>query len=328
MTIRKHSKKVGFAFVTGATCLALGLGACGKSSKSDDTTEETVSTTSTATSNSDLASENNLTVAVPTNLTLSAFPQTSAASLAGDQEAMNADDASAPTANANKTPEQEQKGNRDIQSGKAESCLPPVNKKEFKAPDEETCYEFDQEMIVGKNPSGKAYGTANGKNAKGEACLVSFGRSQIQKIKDPYDRMSGFRDAAICQARKEEHAKQKAAGTAEADIKIDLLPKNVGDSLDLTPYLKNALSKGGDAKSKVTSIKVTRLADVSSLPVYQTVFEMTDGDGNTRAMTLNHSPKDTKNEEFSGVLYFKVVPPAGKADLQQALALNLVSTTT
>jgi len=284
-------------------------------STSSQTSSTTASTSSTA--NSVVALINTLASAVPGNLNLTTFSTGTSASLNfDDEEAIElnlADDASKM---ATTSPADELKEKQGILKGTAESCLAAGFKKPPSPPSDELCYEFDSDMIqvVGTNANGvaKTLGTKDGKNANGEACLVAFARSQIVKIKDPLDRSQAILNAALCQASKDEKEKAKAAG--KDDSKVDLMPANVGDSIDLAPYLKNAMAKAGRTKEVITSIKMTRLADVSSQKVYQTVFKMTDDQENTRVFTLNHSPKDSSNEEYNGTLYFAVKPPKGKAD--------------
>lgn len=286
------------------------------STSTSSSTTTSSSTSSTSTANSAVSILNSLAAAVPGNLSLVAFSTGTSASLhldeGGDELSLQEDASKIATT----TPEAELKEKQGILKGTAESCLAAGFKKPPTPPTDELCYEFDSDMIQvsGKGPNGvpKILGTKTGKNASGEACLVAFSRAQIIKIKDPLDRSQAILNAALCQANKDEKEKAKAKGGDET--KVDLMPAKVGDSIDLAPYLKNALTKGGRTKEVVSSITMTRLADIDSQKVYQTVFKMTDDQDNTRVFTLNHSPKDATNEEYNGTLYFAVKPPKGKAD--------------
>ena len=295
--------------------------ACGKkkSSAATDTTTVTTpaATTDTSTSNTATTALNTLAAAIPGNLSLTAFStSTTSSALALDDDGLLLDDDA--SANAGSSPADELKEKQKILIGGAtDGCLAASFKKPPAPPTSETCYEFDSDMIQTKstnagNPNAQTTGTANGKNAKGEACLVGFARSQIVKIKDPLDRAQAVLNAALCQANKDEKAKAKAAGTDP--VKVDLIPANVGDSLDLAPALKAAFAEAKRTKEVVTSMSMKRLSDVSGQKVFQSVFKMTDDQGNVRAFTLNHSPKDSSNEEYNGTLYFAVKPPAGKGD--------------
>ena len=304
--------------------------------------------------NADTARVNTLATAVPGNLALLAFPTASGSALmleglggegafdgsSGDvfatgegsfgQASSGAEGlgqggeegdyplSKLPPSNPPKTLEAEVKENMQVLQGRAESCLPKAYTQSYGPPTEETCYQFDQDMIYGSTAGNsgppRVMGTKDGKNSKGEACLVAFARSQILKIKDPLDRSQAIINAALCQAAKDE--KSKAKGLGQDENAVDLLPKNVGDTLDLSPYLKNAMQKASRPKDTVTSIKMTRLADVGGQAVYQTLFNIVDDQGNVRFYTLNHSPKDKNNDEYNGILYFAVKPPKGKADPQ------------
>ena len=283
----------------------------GTSAATTSTSTSSTTTTTGATSNAATVLLNTLAAAVPANLNLAAFStSTTSSSLMLDDDASKL---------AGDSPQKELKDRQAVLQGSASSCLSSAFTKAPTLPTDETCYQFDSDMIPvstnmggGTGTSAKTYGAKDGKNSNGEACLVAFARAQIVKIKDPLDRSQALLNAALCQANKDEKDKAKTAG--KDPTAVNLMPANVGDSLDLAPYLKNALSKGGRTKEVVTSITMKRLADVSSQKVYQTVYKMTDDQSNTRVFTLNHSPKDTSNEEYNGTLYFAVKPPKGKAD--------------
>jgi len=298
------------------------MSACGKKKSSattdtDTTTTSTTSTTAASTSNADTTALNTLAAGVPANLSLTAFStSTTSSALALDDDGLSLDEDA--SSNAGSSPADELKEKQKILTGNAaDGCLSAGFKKPPAPPTNETCYEFDSDMIQTSSlnagaTTARTTGTANGKNSKGEACLVGFARAQIVKIKDPLDRAQSIMNAALCQANKDAKAAATTAGTDPT--KVDLIPANVGDTLDLAPALKAAFSQGKRTKEVVTSMSMKRLADVSSQKVFQSVFKMTDDQGNVRAFTLNHSPKDTSNEEYNGTLYFAVKPPAGKAD--------------
>lgn len=224
------------------------------------------------------ASSNTLATIYPGGLSITVFPDDRSA-LALTQ---TVNDDKTPTMAA-KTKEAEAilKGDRD--------CAGSIFQRQVRAANE-TCYEFDQEMIYGKrNPSPSFKGTQNGKNAAGEACLVAFSRSQVKEVEFVIDRALGVVQAMLCQAKK--------AGKASS------LPA-VGETVDLASVLKEAL---GDKAARISKASITRVADKDGRPVYRSDVTMEGRNGDTQETHLVHSPASTSdNGTYDGVLWTKM----------------------
>ena len=172
-------------------------------------------------------------------------------------------------------------------NGTADSCLPSI----FSRPVDKTrvtCYEFDQEMIYGTNPSGSTYGTRDGKAENGEACLVTFARNKAKRVENLVDRALGYIQGMLCQAKKEG---------------LDSEMPDVGEELDLKEVLTTAM---GRKVSKVSSAKIKRLADQDSRPIYE-IDIIVNKNSEVRETHLLHSPaSDSDNSTYYGVLWSKV----------------------
>ncbi len=161
--------------------LVLSAVGCGKKSDSSSATDDSATTL-------EEAIESTLASAYPGSLALSVFPEQSGSGL------RLADEEVAPETLKEKAAEAEK-----YLTGKAENCLPPVFLRQLKE-QTETCYDFDQEMIVGTRQS-QSYGTADGKSkltGSTEACLVSFARTQIKEVENLIDMGMGLQQGMIC----------------------------------------------------------------------------------------------------------------------------------
>lgn len=253
------------------TLAALVAVGCGKKSDDDDAAATTAETA-------------NLATAYPGGLNLSVLPQSAAASL------MLAE----PTA-AERKVEQEK-----LLAGTATSCFPAANAKEFTREDDETCYEFDQDMVYGTNDtsvaSPKYLGTQNGKNSKGEACLVSFTRNQVGNVVAIVDRTLGFVEAGICQAKKDNAATK--------------LPEAVGDSLDLAAAMTSLFG----AKVTVGSATVKRSDDLGGRKLFLIDMVVTPTKGGKQTIRIAHQPAaDGTNATYNGTMYMKMEGDLGNA---------------
>jgi hypothetical protein len=224
---------------------------------------------------------NKLTTAYPSGLALTAFPKSNskaALALAEDEVAED------------KSLKEKHKEAEKIMSGKGESCVAPILMKQKKIGDTVTCYEFDQDLIYSESQAGgqkKTMGTLDGKDSKGEACLVSFARSKIQDVVDNVDRATGMVQTMLCQARK--------SGTATD------LPE-VGATIDLKAAM-GAIMKGGGAPSMEIAT-IQRLDDVEGRAVYRTDIVMKEPMGVKRTVHLVHSPgAEGDAAVFNGTLW-------------------------
>lgn len=257
-----------------ATAATTTLTHCGKK-KSDD-----AATTTTDSSPSGVTSSNALAAAYPTSLAITAFPtsSTTALALADDDQSFALGDAT--TAEKNEAAAK-------ILKGEAASCVPDSLSAAAAEPTEETCYEFDQDMIYGSMDGGTTFkGTKDGKNSKGEACLVAFARGKIKRVVGSVDRSLGMIQMMMCQAKK--------AGVATALEKA-------GDKADLATALASA-----EAKAVPTKALVTRLDDVvdgaNTYKSYKSEVSVTRKDGVAMDITLYHVQKDSENKTYYGVL--------------------------
>lgn len=272
---------------------------CGKKKDkdSDDTATESAS---------------NPTMAYPTGLNLSVFPTATTTSL-------NLTDESG----VDRTAAQKNEEMEKILSGQAESCLPTIHQKEFKGPDNETCYEFDQDLVYGgRSPQGTTtvstfLGTKNGKNAKGEACFPAFTRAQVKDVIALMDQTLGFVGAGICQYKKD---------NAGAE-----LPQNANESIDISKSLKDVFK---DGIGNVEKAEIKRLADNEGRPVYMTKIDIRDRNGLTRSMRLLHSPDaDPAKKIYNGTIGLIMngdvrdkEPKIGPADKHRVMSVTYART--
>ncbi len=179
-----------------------------------------------------------------------------------------------------------------ILKGEASSCL-DVNI--FgDGPDtmnEEKCYNFDSDMnlsrFTGDNYSDTSFdwGTADGNNSEGEACMVAFARIQIQDAVNTVDKALSIGRGLLCQAKK--------SGLS------DDLPDE-GSTLDLTSSFQKAV--GSDTTVNLASI--SRLSDLAGRKVYRTDVKIVDSHGRKLETHILHSPGDDE-DNYSGTLWFQ-----------------------
>ena len=259
-------------------CVVVGMAGCGKKSST------------TGTSTGDLADtfgiSNKLAEAYPAGgLSLAVFSEGATTSALNATESETAEDKEDKKSFKERLDDAKERLN-----GKSD-CVPEILKK---APrdsyTEETCYEFDQDMLYGYRGNGgvsgerRIYGTLDGKSG-GEACLVSFTRSKIKQTSDQVERATGIVQAMMCQAKKLNPA-------------VDL--PATGASLDLKELLSEGVKSAGP---KIEKAVIRRLDDVEGKPVYQSEVTMKEpGSKGTRTVVLTHSPGAEDSGEYSGTL--------------------------
>ena len=259
--------------LTAAALVLSVASACGKS----DSKSETTDTASTAGGGGTTAVANALATAFPGSLALAVFPEGSAAALLLNETPIE-------NPNAAKTVAAKVEETKKILSGEAESCFNPQLMREWRR-ETVTCYEFDSDL----NPSewagdARKFGTKDGTNGEGEACLVSFTRNEVQESVQIVDQGLALVSGMLCQAKKD--------GLATT------LPA-IGEKMDLTATADKAT---GD-ESPVSKATLERLADVAGSPVYRTEISLTDRSGASRQFWLVHSPAADGSE--TGTLWTK-----------------------
>ena len=257
--------------------MSMALCSCGKSSSnaSNDGDTETAPTSS----GTSVLDTNLLSAIYPGGLAISIFPDSISAS--GLTLTTDSDEKTLTMAAKSKETDAILKGERD--------CVGRVFQRQIKQ-EIESCYEFDQEMIYGKRPPSATYrGSRDGKNAKGEACLVAFTRTQVREVELLIDRALGVVQTMLCQAKK--------AG------KVQGLPRE-GETIDLAATLFEAF---GDRVSRISKAAITRIADKDGRPVYRSDVTMEGRNGETQETHLVHSPASlSDNNTYDGVLWTRV----------------------
>ena len=216
-----------------------------------------------------------MTAAYPLGLSLSIAPQSTSTALGDDSE--------------RERPLKEKKEEAEqMLKGEADTCMPKAIKMQRRPNNDETCYQFDQDMAVGNSNSGQPYGTADGKAKKtgntAEACMVSFAREEAKQVSSMVDETLGMIQMMLCQAQK--------GGQG--------LPANDGDVLDFKAGMESAASAGGKVMplTKATMTKsgsnyVSEITAQFPLPGQSAMA--------TRTMKLTHNPNGD-NSAYKGVL--------------------------
>lgn len=265
--------------------VALSATAC-KKKNNDDATGTVTGSQDPLGGGTDLEAVNALASAYPGGLAVSVFPQTTGSGLRLADE------------DNGQTMKEKAEEAEAILKGEGE-CLPPMFDRD-RAAGNVSCYEFDQEMIYGNRTNQQVSGTRDGKDAAGEACLVSFARSKVASIESMVDRALGLVQAMMCQAKK--------------DGKADSMPAAAGDSLDLAEQLTAAM---GNKVGSVTTASIKRLADQSDRPVYRSDVVVEMADGTVQEMHLVHSPESAdSNDTYNGVLWTKRISSTSTPNLQ------------
>jgi hypothetical protein len=280
-TKRTKRTMIGATLLVGSAALAVAFIGCGKKSSDDEDT----------TTASNPVSSNPAATAYPTSLAISAFPTTSTSLADTDPENMSPDA---------KKSEQEK-----LLKGEGSSCVPKIMDQSDKDATTETCYEFDQDMIYGTNQSGKTFGTRDGKNSSGEACLVAFARAQVKRIVGQVDRSLGMAQMALCQRKKDGETALPA----------------VDQEIDLAPFLKKVMPKG-----TVTAAKLKRLSDASDgAKVFKMSFDVSRPDGIPMVISIVHSPKSDDNTSYTGYMATQVVESDATKKLAETGKTRVIS---
>jgi hypothetical protein len=185
--------------------------------------------------------------------------------------------------------------NKKILSGDVTDCIDIDLFKSQKSATEVTCYEFDSDMNPSKfSGQTQTYGTVDGTNGEGEACMVTFAREEVKAAVSRVDKALALVTGLLCQAKKE---------NAASDLPAE------GKDLNLADSFAKAL---GDSMS-VETATLARLADIDGHPVYRTDIVVNDPNDNPMEVHLVHSP--TSDTADKGTLWFKSKPVAGAGDI-------------
>jgi hypothetical protein len=279
MVISKKNRIWNYAF---AVAVGFAVTSCGDSASVADEEDDEAKYPTSSNGGTDAAAVSELSDAFPGSLALTVFPTESSASLALGEAAAETFDPNGMKIK-DKVAEQQK-----IANGEASSCLPTALSKQFVKGEDETCYEFDQDMIYGTNDSGqttpKFLGNQNGKASTGEACMVSYMRDQVSDTIAMVDQTLGFGMAAICQHKKD---------NPDASLPA------VGETVDLAPAMTGLLGK----KLTVSSASLERLADNGDYPVFRILIKVSKEGDPKRTIGIIHSPNDDKNETYVGTMY-------------------------
>lgn len=278
---KKGSPAMRFKYFTLVALVAVS-GSCSKSKS------KTSSDTTTVSSETIASVAETLNMAYPGSLSISVFPTSDSSSLRLADEEDEAPESL-------KAKEEEAK---PYLEGKAEHCLPPSLFRPAKKI-EESCYEFDQDMISGVK-DGHENGTANGKSTisgSSEACLVSFARAQVKAIEEIIDQGLGLQQAMICQAAKDG---------------IDPADAVTAEGVDLADNLEEAAVKAVDERAPTIKVsEASMLKDEDG--VYRVSIAVTitkDGKDTTQTYKLAHVPDADDNSVYHGVMSITREEPA------------------
>ena len=174
----------------------------------------------------------------------------------------------------------------------AGDCMPDILKSQGGPGESETCYEFDSDMmraqVAGGGPNAGTYlGTQDGKSVGGEACVVSFARSEMNEIVQQVDKATGLVAMMFCQAKK--------SGVASS-------PPEVGATIDMKSAVETAM---GEKASDIAKAEMKRLDDIDGRAVYLSSIEIGEGTGKSTKVYLAHSPSLDGNSEYDGTLWLE-----------------------
>jgi hypothetical protein len=253
------------------------------SCQKSETAEEAASPTASSTvggsgigSGITQGAENALAAAFPATLAISLFPQS-----VDDGAALLEDAVDDP--NADKTVREKSAEQIERLNGEG-SCLDRNMFGSLKDIQPVTCYEFDSDM----NPSRFAgqereFGTVDGTNGDGEACMVSFARAQVTETVRRVDRALALVAGMLCKAKQD--------GEAEAMV--------VDEERDLL----EGFSDAAGAKMAVSEAKITRLADSDAgEEVYLSSLVITLPDGEDMTVHLKNVASETSKTGVLSIL--------------------------
>jgi hypothetical protein len=210
---------------------------------------------------------NALAVAFPDQLALNVFPTSSSSLRLADDEA----------APSTETQEELIKENRKKLRGGADTeCFDPSSFKREAKDNAVTCYAFDSDMNPHKvaNRPGKSWGTKNGLDDEGEACLVAFTRQETNQTLDLVKKSLALVSGMICQAKKNNADVAMPEAGKELDLKADMKAA-AGSTMPVT-------------EAKIEAEEGTSLADGTSELIYRSTITIKDPSGNELQVHLTN----------------------------------------
>ncbi len=271
---------------------ALSLQAC--SAKSTTTAEEEAAaaggTTQSTKTGGTTTEANALATAYPGTLALSVFPD-------GQASLRLAADASEGTYS-------EKLATADKRLRGEGSCFAAGEIAEHQAPTAKvTCYEFDSDM----NPStfadrpNQSWGTKDGTDGDGQACMVTFAKSEVDDISHKVDRALAMVQGLICAGKKDAEKNGTEVAKPEPDQAAIDLSEQINDSLP------------ADAPISFTTAEMSAVTNDDDTITYITEIAILNPFGKTDYVTLRHTPAATEGGDESGVLTFEREPLGSKA---------------
>lgn len=166
------------------------------------------------------------------------------------------------------------------------------------------CYEFDSDMNPSRFNAGdttRDFGTTDGTDGKGQSCLVSFAKSQVDDITNKVDRALAMVQGVICMAKKDAEAK-------DTEVKA---PEAGGDAIDLKDSVNAGLP--ANAPIKFTTAKSSATKNDDGSITYTTEIVVTNPFGKADTVVLRHTPALKEGGDEAGILTFTREPLGDKA---------------
>lgn len=172
-----------------------------------------------------------------------------------------------------------------------------------------SCYNFDSDMTPFKyaapdNNRIDIFGTKDGTDGNGQACMVTFAKEQVDQIIFKVDRALGMVQGLLCAAKKK----------ASADGTELQLPEVGADALQLKAAMEGELGKVGNFGMK--SAIMSAYENDDGTVGYKTVVGFKTPNGAVDEITLRHNPASGDSSDESGVLTFKRTGGLSGAPLQ------------
>lgn len=271
--------------------VAVGLVATNCSQKDDDSDDVATDTSA-------------LNISYPMGLSISIAPQNNSSTMLvanGDQE--------------DSVKVKNQEAERLVR-GEADSCFPTRLEKADQQPANETCYEFDSEMILVKSGSTTLSGTSSGKanTVTNEACMVTYTRNEVKRITGLVDRTLSMVQMMLCQANKSGAGAPVSDG-GSVDFKgiMEAAATAAGKDPSHMPISTAVMTKSGDAF--VTEIAMKMPSAPNQPP--------SDSDA-TEKIKLTHTPGNADNTEYSGTVAITRDRDFGGQTKQRILTISYV----
>jgi len=200
--------------------------------------------------------------------------------------------------------------------GEADDCMPSALKRQEPMMDNERCYEFDSEMIYIKQGGTFVNGTKTGEatTVSGEACMVTYTRTQVKRITGMVDRTLGMVQMMLCQAKKAgQGAPTSDGGSVDFKAIMEAAITAAGKDPSHMPFNSAKMTKSGD--NFVTEIEMKRPSAPNQPPA---------ADDPTEKITLTHKPNNDDNTEFEGSVVMRRSKDFGGGNMERIITINYV----